>query len=119
MNRENKKEINASNYETYMKRAYQKYDLNKVGISCHDMINLIDAENGESWVKHLGSAEKQLNQLKKYMTIGMDKYLKMGKIPNENKNKLLMLKKRIENAYSSNDLIEIVNRTLDLTEMVK
>ena len=118
MNEDLKSDEQSRNYEIFMHRAYQEYDTNKPGRHNSYMKNLIDSERGKSWVKHLGSTEKQLSQVKKYMSKAMDRYLKMGKIPKENKDILKTLKVKIENAHSSSELMDVVDETLNLTEMV-
>ena len=49
----------------------------------------------------------------------MDKYLKMKKIPSENRERLETLKYFIDRAYSSDDLMNIIYESIELTQYVK
>ena len=46
-------------YEALIRRAYKQTDRSKNGAHSANMINLIDVENGESWVSHLPKYDKQ------------------------------------------------------------
>lgn len=85
-------------------------------MSCSYMQNLINAEFGDNILKDLiGSYEDQMIQVKNYMHKAMDKYLKMRKITNDKKNSLGILKQRIDYVSTSEELMDIIDQTLDLT----
>ena len=105
-----------SRYEIFMHRAFNSDDRTKPGMSCSYMQNLINAEFGDNILKDLiGSYEDQMIQVKKYMHKSMDKYLKMRKITNDKRNSLDILKQRIDYASTSEELMCIIDQTLDLT----
>jgi hypothetical protein len=66
-------------YEILMKRSFQTTDNRKPGIHLSYLKNLIDAENGESWVSHLPSVKKQLEKIKVYMDKAFVKLIKSNK----------------------------------------
>ena len=107
-------------YEIFIHRASKNSDTTKPGAHGSVIQNIARVENGDtSFVKWHGSLEKQLDKAKKYMHKAMDKYLKMKKIPIENRNKLEGLKLEIDQANSSDALMEIVYESLELTMSVK
>jgi len=107
-------------YEIFMHRAFRKYDTSKPGMHCSIIQNLVRVEDGDtSFVKWHGSFEKQLEKIKYYMHKAMDKYLKMKKISAENLARLDVLNLKIDRAYSSDDLMSIINETIELTQCVK
>jgi hypothetical protein len=110
--------LQGSNYEIFMHRAFRTSNRSKPGMDGSTMKNLIDAENGESWVRHLGSFEKQLTQIKVYMNKAIDKYLEM-KLPVENLVAISLMKSRLDQANSSAVLINIIDETIELTQIVK
>jgi len=92
--------------------------LPKTGMDGTKIKNLIVADNGESWVRQLGSFEKQLTQIKVYMNKALDKYLDM-KLPVENLVAISLMKSRINQANSSVALINIIDETIELTQSLK
>lgn len=85
-------------------------------MSCSYMQNLINAEFGDNILKDLiGSYEDQMIRVKKHMHKAMDKYLKMRKLTNDKRNSLDILKQRIDYASTSEELMGIIDQTLDLT----
>jgi len=109
---------NGMSYEVFICRAFKNWDNSKNGAHLSNMRNLIDAENGESFVSHLPSASKQLATVKKYMTKAIDKYLK-SKLTDLEKESLSELKNRAENATSSNELLDIIEEGLNITDKLK
>lgn len=108
-----------SNYEIFMHRAFRTSDNSKPGMHGSMIQNLILVENGDtSFVKWHGTFEKQLENIKYYMHKAMDKYLAMKKIPPNNLEALKILKQGIDKAYSSDQLMEIINQSIELTPMV-
>jgi hypothetical protein len=104
----------------FIHRANKNPDTSKPGTHGATIENLIRVEKGDtSWVKYHGSYEKQLEKIKLYMHKAMDKYLKMKKIPSENRKRLEALKYFIDRAYSSDDLMNIIYESIELTQGVK
>lgn len=109
-----------SDYETFIHRANRKYDIIKTGNKGDIIENLIRAEKDENrWKKYHGPHEKQLDKIKYYMHKAMTKYLKMKKIPPESRERLKELDYFIDRAYSSDDLMNIIWETNELTQCVK
>ncbi|MBK9015721.1 MAG: hypothetical protein IPM82_17570 [Saprospiraceae bacterium] len=79
------------------------------------MRNLMWAEVGSPNVKHLGSFEKQLAPVKKYMDKALDKYLKL-KLTAEEKAQFFQLKEQLITANSTTVLNLIVEKGLNLTQ---
>ena len=108
-----------SNYEIFMHRAFRTSDNSKPGMHGSIIQNLIQIECGDtSFLKWHGTFDKQLEKIKYYMHKGMDKYLSMKKIPPTNIDALKMLKQRIDPARSSDQLMEVIDRSIELTQMV-
>jgi len=111
---------NGSNYEIFIHRAYRNSDTSKPGTHSSVIENLILVENGDtSFVKWHGSFEKQIEKAKVYMHKAMDKYLKMKSISKDNLERLDVLKHKIDMAYSSDDLMQIIQETIELTQTEK
>jgi len=111
---------NGMMYEVFIHRANKSYDTTKRGADKSVMQNLAMIESGDtSFQKFHGTFDKQLDKAKTYMHKAMDKYLKMEKIPTENLDKLKALKQDLEQAYSTSDLMDIVNKSNELTQSVK
>ena len=102
-------------YETFIRNAHKVLRGMRNGADQCFMRNLMWAEVGDSCVKHLGSYQKQFATVKKYMSKALDKYLKW-KLNTEEREEFFSLKSKLENAYSTNDLMKIVNKALKLTE---
>lgn len=105
-------------YEIFICRAYKSSNNSKNGAHLSYMRNLIDAENGESFVSHLSSATKQLVEVKKYISKAIDKYLK-NKLTDGEKDALINLKDKTGMATDSSDLLEIIEEGLQLTNRFK
>lgn len=104
-------------YEAYICRAFQMRRSLRNGADSSFMTNLIDAEKG---VKNYGlpSAQKQFETVKKYLVKATDKYLKR-KLTEEEIMGLTTCKQQFENAYSSGDLLNVINKALELTQRFK
>ncbi len=103
-------------YEIFMHRAFNTTDRTKPGMHGSAMQNLINVENGNTtMIDFLGNFDKQLNQVKKFMHKGMDKYLTNNKLSVENKYTLRTLKQGIDHSDTSLELMNIVYKTLDIT----
>lgn len=101
-------------YETFMKRAHKTHDNGKPGIHLSNMKNLLDAENNESWVKHLPAAPKQLIKVKGYI----DKaFVKLVKSTRKAEIKLLLEQLQQQAAYSTEgtELLKVIRKALDAT----
>lgn len=105
-------------YEIFMRRAFQTSNTSKPGMHGSAMQNLIDAENGQIVLKQLGSFEKQLIQVKKYMQTALDKYLKMN-LPSDTLEMFKKMKVQVDAAISTSDLIKVIGMTIELTQSVK
>lgn len=110
--------VRAIRYENFMCRAFGTYDRRKPGLDISYMRNLIDAENGESWVSHLPSADKQLIKIKLYIDKAFDKFIAKRKT-DEKKFPLIILKQKAQNSYDSEELLSIINQALMLTQDLK
>lgn len=107
-------------YEVFIHRAYRSSDSSLPGKHSSVIENLARVENGNtSFVKWHGTLSKQLSNAKGYMEKAMNNYLKMKSISIENRSRLEVLKRTIEQAKSSEDLMEIVYESLELTQSVK
>ncbi len=109
---------NGMSYEIFICRAFKDLDNRKNGAHLSNMRNLIDAENGESFVSHLPNALKQLATVKQYMTKAIDKYLK-NKLTDLEKESLSELKNRTEKAGTSSELLDIIEEGLLITDRLK
>jgi len=106
------------NYENLMHRAYQSSSTRNPGAHHADFENLIRAEYGKSPVKYLPSFEKQLEDIKKYLNIAFDKFLKMSNLA-DNHNEIKIQKDIAMRANSSDVLIEVIKKTIELTDAAK
>lgn len=87
----------------------------KNGADSSFMESLMNIENGSA---RSGNLEKQLAKVKGYMEKALDKFLKF-KLTEDERAGLLQLKKDLEGAYSSSQLMRIVKDGLALTERFK
>jgi hypothetical protein len=111
---------NGSDYEIFMRRAFREHDYSKPGMHRSVMENLISVENGDTtFQKQHGSFEKQLLQTKIFMHQAIDKYIKMRTLSKETKESLTTLKNAIDLSHSSDELMSIIETTIDLTKSVK
>ena len=101
-------------YEIFMKRAFQTTDNRKPGIHLSYLTNLIDAENGESWVSHLPKAQKQLEKVKGYIEKALVKLVKSNKDSGV-KSILSALQLEVSLSSSSYELIGVIRKALDVT----
>ncbi len=108
-------------YEVFIRRAFKTDRHNpRYKGDVAFMTNLIDSENGRNNVAHLPSFEKQLAQIKTNITKAIDKFLSPAwRLTHEEKNELLVLKNRLAVAYSTFQVLEIVNVAVELTNKYK
>jgi hypothetical protein len=104
----------ASNYEILMCRAFNTMDRAKPGIDISYMRNLIDSQNGESCVAHLPPFEKQLIKVKYYLDKAFDKLIGLRKYE-VIKTPLMLLKEKVKDAETSNDLLKIIQQAIEIT----
>jgi hypothetical protein len=109
--------LNGSRYEGLIRRAHNCSPGQKHGAYREALTNLIAAEDGQKSYG-LPSAQKQLDNLKKYISKALEKFQKEKLTENEafQLHKLMM---DTQNAYSSDELIEVVNSALILTDRFK
>ena len=100
-------------YEALIRRATKKIEK-----SSSLMTNLIDSENGESWVSRLPKVEKQFEKVQKNLIKALDKMLKWKLTENE---RIIIAQQRIklDSATNSNSLLEIINACLDASQRFK
>jgi hypothetical protein len=108
-------------YEIFIRRAFKTDRHNpRYKGDVAFMTNLIDSENRRSNVAHLPSFEKQLAQIKTNINKAIDKFLSPSwRLTQEEKDELFALKKRLVDAYSSSQVLEIVNAAVELTNKYK
>ena len=119
MNNDTTSYKNGMTYENFMHRAYQKYDPSKDDRHSSAMKNTIDAENGQSWVKHLGTFDKQFAKLKTNIHKALDKYIANKKLKTEVTDTISTFKARVDNAMTTDELMMIIHQTLELTDDIK
>lgn len=110
--------VQGSSYEVFISRAHKKERHQVPGADGSYMKNLINTENGEDLRRLVGSYEKQLEQIKKYMDKALDKYLKM-KLTAEERAIMEQLKIRLVHAGDSRSLMAIVDAGIDASQRFK
>jgi hypothetical protein len=113
--------MQGSSFENFINQAHKYYGQSlKNGASGSYMTNLIEAEQGNNSVKHLGTFEKQLIKVKEYINKAIDAFLKPSrKLKEDEKLALMELKNRLNNAYSTSQLLSIVQQGLEITQPYK
>ncbi len=102
-------------YEVLIRRAHKCKRGARHGADVCYMKNLMDAEKGSSHVRHLGSFQKQFLSVQGYLIKALDKFLSK-KLSIEERARLTQLRNRTEKAFSSQQLLDVVNDGLDVTE---
>jgi len=106
-------------YEWFMRRAFGAHSVQtKPGVKNSYMQNLMWAEVGSANVKHLGSYDKQLVKIKKYIDKALEKYLKF-KVTSEEKEQLLKIKEDLLTTYTTKELMQLIDMGLKITERFK
>ncbi|MBC8004126.1 MAG: hypothetical protein H7X84_01520 [Verrucomicrobia bacterium] len=106
-------------YEMFMERAYGMYEPNVPGYHACIMRNLITAEKGKIVsIEIVTHFEKQLTEIKKDMEDALDSYLAKPNFPKEIIDELKKYKSQVVWAVCSEELMEIVFKTIDLTVSV-
>jgi len=106
-------------YEFFIRRAFNCDRGMRHGADVGFMRNLIDTENGASWMKgHRHSYEKQFATVSTYIGKALEKFLKQN-LKEDERAKLTELSERLAVAASSVDLMAIVNEGLEATQRLK
>lgn len=106
-------------YEMFMERAFGKYEPNIPGYHACMMKNLIVAEKGKIVsIEIVAHYEKQLTEIKKDMEEAFDSYMGKPNFPKELIDELKEYKNEVVWAVSSEELMGLVYRTIDLTVSV-
>lgn len=103
-------------YEMFMERAYGTYEIPHPALQACAMQNLIIAEKGRIIsLDSVAHFEEQLIEIKKNMELAMDQYMLKPFLSQEITDILQQYKSEIVWAVSSEDLMRIVHKTIDLT----
>lgn len=103
-------------YEMFMERAYGKYEVNIPGRHFNIMRNLIIAEKGKVIsIESVAHFEEQLNEIKKHLEDALVKYMGKPNVPKHIIDELKGYKDQVFWAVSSEELMHIVFKTIDLT----
>ena len=102
-------------YENFIKRAHKSIRTNRNGADAGVMQALINHENGTA---RSGNLDKQLAKTNNYIGKALDKFLTF-KLTEAEKAGLLQLKIELESAYSSEQIMRIVEKGLELTQRFK
>ncbi|HET6559776.1 MAG TPA: hypothetical protein VFG54_20790 [Prolixibacteraceae bacterium] len=103
-------------YEMFMERAYGKYEVNIPGRHFNIMKNLIFAEKGRVIsVESVAHFEEQLIEIKKHMEDALVKYMGKPNVPTDIIDELKGYKDHVGWSVSSEELMHIVFKTIDLT----
>ncbi|HET6559254.1 MAG TPA: hypothetical protein VFG54_18165 [Prolixibacteraceae bacterium] len=106
-------------YEMFMERAYGIYDLPKPALQASAMRNLIIAEKGiVISLDSVAHFEEQLIEVKKSMEEAMDYYMAKPSFSQDMTELLQQFKSEIVWAVSSEELMRIVHKTIDVTAAV-
>lgn len=111
-------ELDAFYYEAFIRRGLKCERDFKKGADKAFMKNLIDTEQRASWTKILGSYDKQLDKIKKYMNKAFTGYYKR-KLTEEESNALVRLHERLDQAYHAQELVSICKEALEVTARLK
>ncbi len=108
----------ASNYESLVRIAFNCSRGMKNGADLCFMQNAMTMERGESFAKHLGSFEKQFSKVKKYTSNALIK-LSKTKPYSHHHEFFCDLEDNVNFVDSTEQLMQIVNRAMDLVLEVK
>lgn len=113
--------ISPMNYEAFIRRAHG-CERDQKGASCDYFSNLQNTESGRLNLRGLGSADKQLTAVKGHLTKAIQAFLKPRrgrKLTPDEAAQLEGLQLAIERSYSSDVLIPLIERSLDITQPYK
>lgn len=106
-------------YEDFMLRAFRKSDAGTTRkFQNSQMQNLILAEQGATSVRHLPSASKMLETVKKNCLEAIEKYLSF-KLTKEERQVISTARMNIQGAYNSSQISESINEVLTITSRFK
>lgn len=111
------KEIAASNYEWFIRRAF------KCGYNLHgahaDYFRILADTSPSYKGKIPQSYEKQLERVIDNLIKATDRFLIKFKLTEVEQNKLIEIKKRLQNAYSAETIKDIVKEGIEVTQRFK
>lgn len=103
-------------YEMFMERAFGRYELEKPILQASGMKNLIMAEKGiVISLESVAHFEEQLIEIKKQIETAMDYYMSKPRVPQVVMDELKAYKDQVVWAVSSDELMKIVFKTIDIT----
>jgi hypothetical protein len=104
--------LKASRYELLVRKAFNcPRELRNGAHSCF-MENAMTMERGETFAKHLGSCEKQFDEVKQYISKALIKFSKT-KPYSTHSNFFIELNERLSYLNTTSELMEIVDTGLD------
>lgn len=105
-------------YEFFIRRALKSNQDFSKGADVSYMRNLINTEKGIDLSRLVGSQEKQIEKIRKFMNKALDKYLKL-KLTAEERLILERLREQLAHSFDSQALMAIVNEGLETTQRFK
>ncbi|MBC8005845.1 MAG: hypothetical protein H7X84_10260 [Verrucomicrobia bacterium] len=103
-------------YEMFMERAFGRYELPKPVLQASGMKNLIMAEKGiVISLDSMAHFEEQLIEIKKHIETAFDHYMCKPNVPKAIIEELKEYKDQVVWAVSSDELMKIVFKTIDIT----
>jgi hypothetical protein len=101
-------------YEFFIRRAFKCQRQMRNGADISFMQNLMRTEAGSSSVSHLPDYDKQQQKVSAYILKAIDRFLTF-KLTDEEREKLLRIRQKLQIAYGSAALMEIVEAGLEAT----
>jgi hypothetical protein len=108
----------AFEYENLIRNAFNCSRGMKNGADLCFMQNAMTMERGETFAKHLGSFEKQFEQVKKYTSNALLKISK-AKLYSTNSDFFLNLESNVSFTSSTSELMEIVSEAMEKISELK
>lgn len=102
----------ASNYEMLIRNAHNCHRGHKNGADLNYMKNLMSMERGETFAKHLGTYDKQMDKVKLYISRALVK-LSQTKPYSKEEHFFAGLGEELNNLNSTAGLMVIVNSALE------
>lgn len=103
-------------YEMFMERAYGTYEANIPGYHANSMKKLMMAEKELAVsVESVAHFEEQLIEIKKHIENAIDNYMSKPNFPKDIIDELKGYKDQVVWVVSSDELMKIVFKTIDLT----
>ena len=104
--------LQAMRYEMLIRNTFNCQRGSRNGADLCYMQNAMTMERGETFAKHLGSYEKQLEKVKNYTLKGLNKLI-MTKPYSSEKDFFIRLNDQLVYVSSTQELMKIVNNALD------